>query len=44
MIGSSFQDFLEEVTSVGLQTQYEAVTENLGLIAYLIQWEHSTDL
>ena len=32
-----FQDFLAEVTSVGLQTQYEAVCENLGLIAYLVQ-------
>ena len=31
------QDFLAEVTSVGLQTQYEAVCENLGLIAYLVQ-------
>ena len=25
------------MTSVGLQTQYEAVCENLGLIAYLVQ-------
>ena len=25
------------MTTVGLQTQYEAVTENLSLIAYLIQ-------
>jgi len=37
------QDFLDDVTSVGLQAQYEAVTENLGLIAYLLQWEQSCD-
>ena len=36
-IDQYFQDFLGEVTSVGLQTQYEAVCENLGLIAYLVQ-------
>lgn len=38
------RDFLAEVTSVGLQTQYEAVCENLGLIAYLVQCEPSADL
>jgi len=37
------KEFLDDVTSVGLQAQYEAVTENLGLIAYLIQWEQSCD-
>ena len=33
------KEFLDNVTSVGLQTQYEAVTENLGLIAFLIHSE-----
>ena len=31
------KEFLDNVTTVGLQAQYEAVTENLSLIAYLIQ-------
>ena len=30
---------MDDVTAVGLQQQYEAVTENLSLIAYLIQSE-----
>lgn len=41
---SSHQEFLDDVTSVGLQHQYEPVTENLSLIANLIQsepaWQH----
>jgi len=40
---TKLRDFLEEVTTVGLQAQYEAVTENLGLIAYLMQWEQPYD-
>jgi len=43
IFSAKLKEFLEEVTSVGLQAQYEAVTENLGLIAYLIQWEQSCD-
>ena len=35
------QEFLDDVAAVGLQQQYEAVTENLGLIAQLIQCEHA---
>ena len=31
------------MTTVGLQTQYEAVTENLSLIAYLIQSDLALD-
>eukprot|EP00090_Calanus_glacialis_P000847 TRINITY_DN10598_c0_g1_i1.p1 TRINITY_DN10598_c0_g1~~TRINITY_DN10598_c0_g1_i1.p1 ORF type:complete len:473 (+),score=138.14 TRINITY_DN10598_c0_g1_i1:101-1519(+) len=43
LFSGKLKGFLDEVTSVGLQAQYEAVTENLGLIAYLIQWEQSCD-
>ena len=38
-----WQEFLDNVTTVGLQTQYEAVTENLSLIGYLIQSELPVD-
>ena len=43
MFPKYFQEFLDNVTTVGLQTQYEAVTENLSLIGYLIQSELPLD-
>ena len=39
-----FQEFLDDVTAVGLQVQYQAVTENLSLIGHLIQSEVNHDL
>ena len=43
MFPKYFQEFLDNVTTVGLQAQYEAVTENLSLIGYLIQSELPLD-
>ncbi len=33
------REFLTDVTTCGLQQQYEAVCENIGLIAFLLQAE-----
>ena len=38
------REFLAEVTGQGLQTQYESVCENIGLMAYLMQCEPNIDM
>ena len=39
--GGRLHDFLNDVTRCGLQTQFESVCENVGLIAYMLQFESS---